>query len=95
MSWSKHDNGFRAPKVVAELEATDPTTDVDLLARAAADLRSPYLCNWDPAVANALAAAMESVARVVRLDRSMVHRVGYGEVVEVARAFMKRMEGNQ
>ncbi len=65
---------------------------VNLLRRAAADLRSPYLCNWDPKVAHALATAMDSIARVIRLDPAMVHRVGYGEVVEVARVFMARLE---
>ncbi len=92
MTWSKHTNGFRAPDVVADMEAGDPATDVDLLRRAAEDLRSPYLCNWDPKVAHALAEAMDKVARVIRLDPGMVGRVGYGEVVEVARAFMAPLE---
>lgn len=92
MTWSKHSNGFRPRDIVAEMESRDPTTDVDLLTTAAEQLRSPHLCNWDPGVAHALADTMEKVARIIRLDRNMVHRVGYGEVVEVARAFMARME---
>lgn len=93
--WSKHDglvDGFyRTPGVVAELEAADSTTDVDVLRKAAEDLRHPMLCNWDTAVAHALADAMEKVARVIRMDAGMVHRVGYGEIVAVAWAFMARM----
>ncbi len=93
--WSKHDvlvdDQYRDPEVVAELEAADPTTDVDVLRRAAEDLRSPFLCNWDPQVAAALAGAMEQIARVIRLDPGMVHRVGYDAIVRVAWAFMARM----
>ena len=34
----------------------------DLLRRVVPNLRSPYLCNWDHAVAHALADLLESVA---------------------------------
>lgn len=89
--WSKHYDWRRTPEHIADMEAADPTTDVDVLTKAAEDLRHPMLCNWDPAVAHALADAMEKVARAIRMNGDMVHRVGYGELVETARAFMARM----
>lgn len=85
MAWSKHSNGFRAPDIVAEMESRDPTTDVDLLTKAAEDLRHPMLCNWDPGVAHALADLFDARAQTLGGDRP--------HVVAVARAFMARMEG--
>ncbi len=49
-------------------------TDDELLARAAAGLRNPYLCNWDTALARALADALAlvDVGHPRALDTAMV-----------------------
>ncbi len=60
----------------------------DLLYRAAERLRDPERVNNDHRVDVAVAAAMEAVARVIRYDERMVARVGYGELVEVARVVL-------
>jgi hypothetical protein len=59
-----------------------------LLRRAATLLRNPYLCNWDHAVAHALAAAMDEVAKAVRLSRDFESRLGYSELIATARALL-------
>jgi hypothetical protein len=84
MAWSKHRTRSRTPDAVAALEAVDPTTDADVLRRAAEDLRRPHLCDWDPEVAHALADLFDARANIVGADRP--------HVVAVAHAFMARME---
>jgi hypothetical protein len=93
-SWSKHANGFRAPEVVAELERDDPTTDVDLLREAANDIRSSSLNDRSPEFANALARAMDQIARVLRMDHSLIHRIGHAEVVEAARQWLNQEDSD-
>ncbi len=96
MTWSKHSNGYRAPEVVAELEAADPTTDVDVLRKAAEDLRHPMLCNWDSRVSRPLADLFDVHANLLAAEADAgAHFTGafaLGEVLAVARGFMARME---
>lgn len=67
------------------------TTSAELLQRAAARLRNPLLCNWDRGVAHALAGAMDEVAKAVRFGPDMEHRLGYGELIETARALLRSL----
>jgi hypothetical protein len=67
------------------------SNSTDLLRRAAGRLRSPLLCNWDRAVAVALADAMDEVAKAVRLSSDIEHRLGYGELITTARALLRSL----
>lgn len=63
--------------------------NADLLRRAAALLRNPFLCNWDDAVAHALAGALDAA------DHRAQHLTGLSQsgaldaaMVDVARALL-------
>lgn len=64
--------------------------NVHLLRRAATLLRNPYLCNWDHAVAHALADWLADTAdlqNIADLNRDEVH--GLDHAVAVTRALLR------
>lgn len=66
--------------------------DVNVLRRAAARLRDPYLGNWRIDVALALADALDAVAQAMRFGPDMASRLGYSELIAVARAVLGETE---
>lgn len=54
-----------------------------------------YIALVHPPVALALAAAMEAVAKALRFGREFEARVGYGELIAVARAVLREPEGGE
>lgn len=67
---SKHNNGFRAPEVVAERERADPTTESD---RTAAEVQFDRMCNK---VNSGLAALLH---RLVPLQHTMLELRSFGD----------------